>query len=422
MRWTGPFLAALAVLYAGMLGAQTYAPYGMEASVGIALGSGSIAAMSLALILSTRFRLIEPFFGGLDRIYVVHKWLGIVALTLMIGHNTIEPELEGFVRETRLGEFASDVGEIALNGFIGLILLSWIKRIPFTRLELPWPMWRFTHRLTGLLFAVTAFHQIAIDTPIGGDHPFSLYMNILSIAGITAWLFTQFVGPRLRRRDFVLKGIQRHGCVTEIDLQPESRAMYWRPGQFAFVTVTGDWAKESHPFTVSSAPTTNGNLRFSIKSLGDWTRRLPERLSPGTRFSVEGPYGRFLFRPRTQHQAWLAGGIGITPFLAWAEAMTDSDRQEICLVWTVTKREEAFAVDRLNTIANKLPSLKVHLVVSAEEGHLTAEKLTRLVPFPISDSELFYCGPTGLRKVIVSGLKAIGQGPRRIHSEAFEFR
>lgn len=422
MRWIGPFLAALAVLYAALLGAQTYAPYGSEASIGIALGAASIAAMSLALILSTRPRWIEPCFGGLDRIYSAHKWLGITALAFMIGHNMVEPELEGFVRETRLGEFASDLGEIALNGFIGLILISWIKRIPFTKLELPWPIWRFTHRFTGLLFAVVAFHQVAIDTPIGPNHLFSLYMNTLSVAGLLAWLFTQLVAPRFRKRVFSLNSIDRHGAVTEINLRPQGRVMRWRPGQFAFVTVSDTGINEAHPFTISSAPGAHGNLRFSIKALGDWTRRLPARLAPGQRLKIDGPYGRFLFRPRVQRQVWLAGGIGITPFLAWAEALTDTDHQEISLIWAVTSRAEAFAVDRIQAIAARHPSLKLHVVVSSEQGRLTAEKLTSLVPFSLGDSELFYCGPSGLLQTILSGLDSIGHRPRKVHSEAFEFR
>lgn len=195
MNFTGPILAALAVLCAAFIGAQTYASYGAETALGVALGAGSIAAMSLALILSARPRWVESFFGGLDRMYGVHKWLGITALALMIGHNTVEPELENVVRETRLGEFASDVGEIALNGFIGLILISWVKRIPFTRIELPWPIWRFTHRFTGVLFAVAAFHQLAIDKPAGLNAGLDIYLNSLSAAGVLAWLFTQFIAP-----------------------------------------------------------------------------------------------------------------------------------------------------------------------------------------------------------------------------------
>lgn len=422
MRLIGPLLAALAVLYAGLLGAQTYAPYGTETALGIAVGSASIAAMSLTLVLSTRPSWIEPLFGGLDRMYGVHKWLGIAALALMIGHNTIEPELDNVVRETRLGHFAADVGEFALNGFIGLILLSWFKRVPFTRLELPWPLWRFTHRFTGLLFAVAAFHQFAIDQPEGLDGTLGLYLNTLSAAGIVAWLFTQLVGPFLRPRDFVVTQVEPHGAVTELTLRPAGRPLRWRPGQFAFVSAPDAGMGEAHPFTIASAPRADGTLRFGIKALGGWTRRLPTRLASGQRLRVEGPYGRFVFRKRVRRQVWLAGGIGITPFLAWAEALTDADQQEITLVWAVTTRAEAFAAERLTAIAARHPGLTVHIVASAEDGRLTAARLAQLTPFPLRDAELFYCGPAGLRDAIVSDLQATGQRPRRIHHEAFELR
>lgn len=198
--------------------------------------------------------------------------------------------------------------------------------------------------------------------------------------------------------------------------------MRWQAGQFAFVSATGAGMGEPHPFTIASAPTADGSLRLGIKALGGWTRHLPERLAPGQRVRVDGPYGRFVFRKRVPRQVWLAGGIGITPFMAWAEALTDADRQDIALVWAVTTRDEAFAADRLAAIAARHPNLKVHIVASAEHGRLTAERLARLVPFALRESELFYCGPTGLRDAIVSGLKAMGQHPRRVHSEAFELR
>jgi predicted ferric reductase len=422
MSLAGPLLAALAVVYAAALGAQTYAPYGADVALGIAMGAAAIAAMSLALILSARPRWAEPLFGGLDRMYAAHKWLGIAALALMIGHNTLDPDLENAVRETRLGEFAADVGEIALNGFIALILISWIKRIPFTRLELPWPVWRFTHRFTGVLFAVAAFHQFAVDQPAGIDGTLGLYLNALSLAGLAAWLYTQFVAPRLRPRAFVLENVDRHGAVAELTLRPEGRALRWRPGQFAFVSAGGAGMAEAHPFTIASAPNADGLVRFGIKALGGWTRRLPERLAPGQRLRVEGPYGRFVFRKRVRRQVWLAGGIGITPFLAWAEALTDADQQDIALVWVVTTRDEAYAAERLAAIAARHPGLTVQIVASAEDGRLTAQGLIERVPFPLRDSELFYCGPAGLRDAIVSGLQAAGQRPRRVHHEAFELR
>lgn len=421
MRFIGPLLAVLAVLAAVYLSGQAYLPYGWEAAVGIALGAGSIAAMSVALVLATRPKWVEPLFGGLDRMYGLHKWLGIAALALMLGHNAIEPELEHVVRETRLGEFASELGEVALNGFIGLILISWIKRIPFTRIELPWPLWRFTHRFLGPLFALTAFHQLAIDTPVRLDSPSSLYLDALCLAGLAAWLFTLLLAA-WRRRPFVLNAMTRHGAVTELTLAPAGRSLRWKPGQFAFVSAPGTWLGEPHPFTIASAPTPDGQVRLAIKGLGRWTRQLPERLRLGQRMRVEGPYGRFTFRRQVRRQVWLAGGIGITPFLAWAEALTADDPPEIALIWAVTTRAEAYAADRLATLAARLPRLTVHIVASAESGRLTAAQLVEQVPFPLSKAELFYCGPASLLRAITRGLRSLGQSPRRVHSEAFELR
>lgn len=70
----------------------------------------------------------------------------------------------------------------------------------------------------------------------------------------------------------------------------------------------------------------------------------------------------------------------------------------------------------------RLPGFTVHIVVSAEEGRLSAQKLTALAPFPPRQAELFYCGPKGVRDAIVSGLKALGESPRRVHHQAFELR
>ena len=42
-------------------------------------GSAALIVMAISQLLATRFRVLEVIFGGLDRIYVLHKWLGIRA-------------------------------------------------------------------------------------------------------------------------------------------------------------------------------------------------------------------------------------------------------------------------------------------------------------------------------------------------------
>lgn len=57
--------------------------------------------------------------------------------------------------------------------------------------------------------------------------------------------------------------------------------------------------------------------------MGDYTGTLAQRLRPGQTVRVEGPYGRFDLERRNPkaRQIWIAGGIGVTPFLAWLESL-----------------------------------------------------------------------------------------------------
>ena len=136
---------------------------------------------------------------------------------------------------------------------------------------------------------------------------------------------------------------------------------------------------------------------------------------------VEGPYGWFDFRKGGVRQIWLAGGIGITPFLAWAESLTEEDRRDIHLIYCVRTSDEAIGVETLRTAAARNPRFSFQVVITAHDGRLTAERLISIAPFAVKDTDLWFCGPTGLKDGILMGLKAMGQTPRRVRFEQFEF-
>ena len=421
LNLSGPLLVALLCVLAGLLGFTTYASYGSEAAIGIAVGAAAVVAMSQTLILAARPRLLEPLFGGLDRMYRVHKWLGISAMVLMILHQQIEPDFERTVRETGLGELAEEAGEFAFNALLVLIAISWFRRLPFIGLEIPYQLWRFSHRFMGVLFAVIVFHQFFVDMPTGVDPSLSVMLNTFGLGGVIAWVHTEFVAPRLRRREYTVSDISRHGDTTALTLSPKGRAMRWRPGQFAFFRAPEAGFPEPHPFTIASAPRPDGALSLSIKGLGGWTRRLPDALRTGTLVQVEGPYGRFDFRKGGARQIWLAGGIGITPFLAWAESLTEAERRNIHLVHCVRAPEEAIGVEILQAAAARNPRFSFQVVATARDGRLTAERLIGMAPFAVRDADLWFCGPKGLKDGILKGLKALDQTPRRVRFEYFEF-
>ena len=59
------------------------------------LGSTALIAMGISQLLATRSPVLEAVFGGLDRIYVIHKWLGIGAVAAILLHDTIDAEMDG---------------------------------------------------------------------------------------------------------------------------------------------------------------------------------------------------------------------------------------------------------------------------------------------------------------------------------------
>ncbi len=46
-------------------------------TVSLSAGVAALSLMALAALLGARWGLVEKCFGGLDRVYRAHKWLGI---------------------------------------------------------------------------------------------------------------------------------------------------------------------------------------------------------------------------------------------------------------------------------------------------------------------------------------------------------
>ncbi|MEN3186011.1 MAG: FAD/NAD(P)-binding protein [Atribacterota bacterium] len=85
----------------------------------------------------------------------------------------------------------------------------------------------------------------------------------------------------------------------------------YRPGQFAEVFVPG---KGEAPFSITSSPTQEVLLEFSIKRTGTVTEAL-HRLNPGELIGVRGPYGNGfpIDSLKGQNLLFVGGGIGLAP-------------------------------------------------------------------------------------------------------------
>ncbi|PXW94326.1 putative ferric reductase [Sphaerotilus hippei] len=401
-------------------------------------GELGIAVMSVAMVLAVRPRRAEPGLGGLDKMYRLHKWLGITGLVLAIVHWALAksprylidlgwvtrpvrppraPESNPvfqFFREQR--HLAETIGEYAFYAVVVLLALALIKRFPYKA------FFR-THRWIAVVYLALVLHSVLL-MPFGWwSGALGPLMTLLMAAGSVAAVVS------LRRRVGIDRQVQAEvdavefheaAQVLQVDLRLQGPWAGHQAGQFAFVGF--DPAEGPHPYTIASAWQGDGRLRFVIKALGDHTRALQRSLKVGTRCTVEGPYGRFVFDGAARRQIWVAGGIGITPFLARMAACasaTGTDAPAVDLFWSVRSLEDTVRA-RVQASAERA-RVRLHLIVDDGAGRLDADRITAAVP-DWQGADVWFCGPAGFGRALRRAFGRLGLGSGRFHQELFQMR
>lgn len=378
--------------------------------------------MAITQFLATRPPGVERLFGGLDKLYVAHRRIGYAVLALILVHYLYTPNFRGLFLNKELNDLAREIGGYAFYAVCALIVVSIVKWIPLIRkrLHLPYHVWYLTHRFIGLAFAAVAFHQLFVKKPFDQAEPIALVLNVFSVLGLGSYAYTQLLS-HFRKRDYRVTNVERHPSATIVSVKPLGRPIRPRRGQFAILHARKSGLREPHPFTVASVAD-DGSLKFAIKPLGDFTARLRERIGVDDIIRLEGGYGRFDFRRGSRRQVWIAGGIGITPFLSMLSDVENNPSFDVILIYCVRDREEAIEVETFSSAAVRLPNFKFLLHPSAEAGRFDATKLAEVADLADGHRDIFFCGPNALRKAIVGGLSKMGLKPGKIWFERFEFR
>ncbi|WP_170545401.1 ferredoxin reductase family protein [Ruegeria arenilitoris] len=376
------------------------------------LGLAALILMAWSQMLSTRLPGIEHLFGGLDRVYILHKWTGIVAMGAVLMHDTIGAEMRGLGRETALNDFAESLGEISLYGLLLLVLISVATFIPYH-------LWKWSHKAMGALFAVGALHFFLITKPFAMTDPAGLYTGSFCVAGIVAYLW-MLLPHRLRPSyRYKIAKLETTGGALAITLAPKGKGIRPLPGQFGVLRFTGAGINEPHPFSFSKIDY-DGTVCVTVKALGDFTSTLDKVLRIGQRVRVAGPFGKFRYAGKGP-EVWIAGGIGITPFLVWAENLK-AESEPVDLFYCIKSRTVAPHLSEIEKLAACRPNLTLHIVASGEGQRISAEMISNAVGPGLSRAKVSFCGPRSLQEALKKGLKHYGVENRQFQNEEFEFR
>lgn len=376
------------------------------------LGLAALILMAWGQILSTRLRGVEAVFGGLDRVYVLHKWAGIFAMIALLLHDTIDADMRGLGRQTALSELAETLGEISLYGLLILVVVSVATFIPYH-------LWKWTHKAMGAMFAAGAFHFFFIMKPFAMSDPAALYTGFFCVAGLVAYAWMLLPETIRPSYGYQIASIETTGGALAISLAPVGKPLRPVGGQFGVLRFTGAGRSEPHPFSFSKIDE-NGTLRVTVKALGDFTIGLASAIQTGQEVRIQGPFGRFRHSGQSD-EIWVAGGIGITPFLAWAHAL-DASGQQVHLFYCAKSRDQAPHLAELEALEDAKPNLNLHVIASNEGARLSAESIAERVEGNLSGMRVSFCGPVALKEALKSGLTRYGIGGRDFHYEEFEFR
>src|SRR6266568_6324843 len=223
----------------------------------------AIVLLSCSLVLATRAPLLERFFGGLDRMYLWHRWSAVAGVVLLPLHDALVTSAP----DPNLNELGSVLGQVALIGLVVLLLWALAPRLSAVMRRLPtnvqrWFMqyqrWFTLHRLTGLFVVTGLVHGALVDPVLRRSTILLGWYAAVAVVGTAAYVYRELFLRFFSRRwqyDYTVKAINRlDPRALEVVLAPTARPLQFVAGQFVFVHFGGERRVGTAPLQRQQCP------------------------------------------------------------------------------------------------------------------------------------------------------------------------
>src|SRR5258708_20695824 len=187
-----------------------FRPAGQPTSryLGEILGTTAILLFSCSLVVATKAPFLERAFGGLDRMYLWHRWSAIAGVVLPFPHYILVTSVRNTINNT----LGNALGFIALFGLVLLLLWALVPRLPVVgrRMRTNYQRWFPLHPLTGL-FVIAGLSHAALVYPVLLHAPVLLVWYLaVAASGTAAYLYRELLNPffmRLWQHNYTLDPI-----------------------------------------------------------------------------------------------------------------------------------------------------------------------------------------------------------------------
>jgi ferredoxin-NADP reductase/Na+-translocating ferredoxin:NAD+ oxidoreductase RnfD subunit len=250
------------------------------------------------------------------------------------------------------------------------------------------------------------------------------------IAFLIGNLFAFVVSPTGRFKLTLLR-IERmaEGCYDFV-FAPDRRFVF-QPGQYLDWTLhvrAPDDRGNRRPFTIASAPGED-NLRLGVKFYDSPSafKRTLAGMRPGDTIYASHLAGHFTLPANHQEKlAFIAGGIGVTPFRSMVQDMLDRrDQRSVVMLYGNTTIDEIAYSDIFERAGDELDVRTVYAVAegtiegsNVHRGFIDEALIRREIP-DYRDRSFYLSGPHAMVVRFQQILRAMGVARRRIHVDHF---
>lgn len=173
----------------------------------------------------------------------------------------------------------------------------------------------------------------------------------------------------------------------------------------------------SRTFSICSSPSNKESISVVFRETGSGFKKTLSQLPIGKSVLVEGPLGFFSLPDLpNSHHVFVAGGIGIAPFLSMIKQSTDSGSQSnIDLVYANHDENSAAFLEELQELSKRSNVLSLDLIY----GRVEQRHLVSYVNKKSSDLHWWVVGPPDMVTDVKYMIQSLEVWEDKIHTEEF---
>jgi ferredoxin-NADP reductase len=205
----------------------------------------------------------------------------------------------------------------------------------------------------------------------------------------------------------------------------------FRAGQAVRLELTeppAETGQGSRTLSLVSAPF-ESELVVATRMRDSAFKRALKALPDGASIRCNGPFGRFTLDDAGRPAVFVAGGIGITPFMSMLrQAAHEESAQRLFLAYSNRRPEDAAYLDELLELERRNPHFRLAATMTdmsksarawhGESGTVDAEMLQRLVG-DLAAPNYYVVGPPAMVEAVSAMLHAAGIAEGQIRTEEF---